>query len=49
VDYSHDVSYGSNAQPPILMDVPRAWVVVGVYLVVLTVVSLVQYRRRDVT
>jgi ABC-2 type transport system permease protein len=49
VDYSHDVSYGSNAQPPILMDVPRAWMVVGVYLVILAAVSLVQYRRRDVT
>jgi hypothetical protein len=31
------------------MDVQRAWIVVAVYLVTLTVISLVQYQRRDVS
>jgi hypothetical protein len=41
-------SYGT-ASPPVLMDVQRAWIVVAVYLVTLTVISLVQYQRRDVS
>jgi ABC-2 type transport system permease protein len=39
----------SDAQPPILMDVQRACIVVALYVVVLGAISLIQYRRRDVT
>ena len=46
---SSDFDYYGNASPPILMDVQRAWVVVAVYVVVLTALSLIQYQRRDVT
>jgi hypothetical protein len=48
VDTGNFDSYGT-ASPPVLMGVQRAWVVVAVYLVTLTVVSLVQYQRRDVS
>jgi hypothetical protein len=33
----------------VLLDVPRAWLVVGVYTVILAMVGLVVFRRRDVT
>jgi len=33
----------------VLMDVAKAWVVVGIYVVVLGVISLVQFQRRDVS
>jgi ABC-2 type transport system permease protein len=33
----------------VLLDVPRAWLVVGVYTVVLAMVGLLIFRRRDVT
>jgi hypothetical protein len=46
---SSSFDYSSAGSPPILMDVSRAWTVVAVYLIVLTVLSLVQYQRRDVT
>jgi hypothetical protein len=39
----------SDGPPPVLLSVHRAWVVVAVYVVVLGAISLVQYRRRDVT
>jgi hypothetical protein len=35
--------------PIVLMDVTKAWVVVAIYMLVLGAVSLVQFRRRDVT
>lgn len=35
--------------PIVLMDVTKAWVVVAVYVLALGAVSLVQFRRRDVT
>jgi ABC-type transport system involved in multi-copper enzyme maturation permease subunit len=47
-NFSYDSS-GVGATPPILMGVSRAWVVVAVYVVVLTVLSVIQYKRRDVT
>ena len=49
VDTNGSFDYSGSGSPPILMDVPRAWAVVAVYLLVLTVLSLVQYLRRDVT
>jgi hypothetical protein len=39
----------SDGPPPVLLSVHRAWVVVAVYVVALGAISLVQYRRRDVT
>ena len=33
----------------VLMDVTKAWVVIGAYVAVLGALSLVQFRRRDVT
>jgi ABC-type transport system involved in multi-copper enzyme maturation permease subunit len=35
--------------PTVLLDVPRAWLVVVVYTVVLALVGLLVFRRRDVT
>jgi len=47
-DYSEEYGYGYDTAA-ILMSIDRAWIVVAVYVVVLTALSLVQYRRRDVT
>jgi ABC-type transport system involved in multi-copper enzyme maturation permease subunit len=46
IDTSDSYDY---ANPSVLMDVQRAWIVVAVYLVVLGAISLLQYERRDVT
>ena len=43
------VTGGRYPEPTVLMDVSRAWTVVGVYVVVLMVLSLILFRRRDVT
>jgi ABC-type transport system involved in multi-copper enzyme maturation permease subunit len=44
-----DFSGPGIPQPIVLMDVTKAWVVVAIYVLVLGAVSLVQFRRRDVT
>jgi len=44
-----NVPLGPGTQPIVLMDVTKAWVVIGVYVAVLGALSLVQFRRRDVT
>jgi ABC-type transport system involved in multi-copper enzyme maturation permease subunit len=44
-----NVSGPGGGQPIVLMDVTKAWVVVAIYVVVLGVVSVVQFQRRDVT
>jgi ABC-2 type transport system permease protein len=54
VAYPHDFVYsgsGLSAAPPpnVLMDVPKAWAVVAIYVLVLGGLSLIQYQRRDVT
>jgi ABC-type transport system involved in multi-copper enzyme maturation permease subunit len=33
----------------VLLDVPKAWLVVGIYTLVLGALALVVFRRRDVT
>jgi len=48
VYYGSGVS-GAVANPPILMDVHRAWIVLVVYVVVLGGLSLFQFQRRDVS
>lgn len=44
-----DFSGPGIPQPIVLMDVTKAWVVVAIYVLVLGVLSLVQFQRRDVT
>jgi ABC-type transport system involved in multi-copper enzyme maturation permease subunit len=44
-----NLSGPGGGQPIVLMDVTKAWVVVAIYVVVLGVVSVVQFQRRDVT
>jgi ABC-2 type transport system permease protein len=44
-----NASGAGGGQPIVLMDVTKAWVVVAIYVVVLGVVSVVQFQRRDVT
>jgi ABC-2 type transport system permease protein len=43
------VDESGNGIPRALMDVPRGWLVVGVYMVVIAMVGLLVFRRRDVT
>ncbi len=44
-----DFSGPGIPQPIVVMDVTKAWVVVAIYVLVLGVLSLVQFQRRDVT
>ncbi|HJX08851.1 MAG TPA: hypothetical protein VJ736_12365 [Actinomycetota bacterium] len=46
IDEMHTVDF---SHPVLLLDVSRAWMVVGFYTVVLGVLALVVFRRRDVT
>jgi len=46
IDEAHTFDYN---QPVILLGVSRAWAVVGVYMLVLGVLGLLIFRRRDVT
>jgi ABC-type transport system involved in multi-copper enzyme maturation permease subunit len=48
-DYGRNFSYASSTEPGILMSVARADAVVGVYVLVLLVLALVVFRRRDVS
>ena len=36
-------------EPAVLLDVPKAWLVVGIYTLVIGVLALLIFRRRDVT
>jgi ABC-2 type transport system permease protein len=47
--YGRNFSYASSTEPNILMSVARADAVVGVYVLVLLVLALVVFRRRDVS
>ncbi len=49
LDYRHGYGFDGYGAASILMDVHRAWIVVAVYVVVLTALSVLQYQRRDVT
>lgn len=51
LDYRSGISYSSSgySDPIVLMSVARANAVVGVYVVVLLVLALVVFRRRDVS
>jgi ABC-2 type transport system permease protein len=49
LDYRHGYGFDGYGATSILMDVHRAWIVVAVYVVVLTALSVLQYQRRDVT
>jgi ABC-2 type transport system permease protein len=50
LDFSDGYGYADGYDAPaVLMDVQRAWIVVAIYVVVLTALSLLQYQRRDVT
>jgi len=49
VSHQPIVDGGGGGFSTVLLDVPRAWLVVGVYTVILAMVGLVVFRRRDVT